>query len=109
MKGTTRSIVLIAIAVGAFAMPPPSTWREFEDAVRGHVNAPEEIIGPTAEQEADWLAEGEGRSVTHSGAGSSGATGTGPARVVDGDTLEVRGTRIRARAWSGGPPRRRRV
>ena len=67
VKGTTRSIVLIAIAVGAFAMLPPSTWREFEDAVRGHVDALEEIIGPTAEQAADWLAEGEGRSVTHSG------------------------------------------
>lgn len=95
MRYTIRAIVLIAIALGTFVMLPPSALRDVERVVRGHLDTFEETLGPATERVADWLAEGEGAVRDAFGAARSGATVSGPARVVDGDTLEVRGTRIR--------------
>ena len=85
----------MAIAVGAFAVLPLSTWRDVERTVRGHFDALEETVGPATERAADWLTDGEGALRDAFGAGSPGATLSGSARVVDGDTLEIRGTRVR--------------
>ena len=88
-------VVLVAIAVGAFAALPPSTWRNVERMVRGHLDTLEEAVGPVAERTAVWFADGAGAVRDALGEGSAGATLSGSARVIDGDTLEVRGTRIR--------------
>ena len=42
VKHTIRAIVLIAIALGAFVMLPPSPSRDVERAVRGHLDTVEE-------------------------------------------------------------------
>ena len=94
-KHTIRAIVLIGIALGAFVVLPPSVLRDIERVVGGHLDTFEETLGPAAERAADWLAEGEGVVRDAIGAAPSGATASGPARVIDGDTLDVRGTRIR--------------
>ena len=106
--------VVIVIAVGAIASLPPSTWREAEDVLRGHVRSIEAVARPAAERSVDWFERqkhalrvrlggiemGAGnaadvRSVESVRiAGGSGAF-TGPARVIDGDTLDVGGVRIR--------------
>ena len=91
----TRMVVLIAITVGAFAALPPSTWHSVEHMVRGHLDTLEEVVGPAAERTAVWFADGAGAVRDALGEGSAGATLSGSARVIDGDTLEVRGTRIR--------------
>ena len=109
-----KTVVVVAIAVGAFAALPPSAWREAEGTTRRHVGAVEKMVGPAAERAADWIDR-----LTHSLRDQPGAieddfgsvTGTrkegpvrivrgagaltGAARVVDGDTLEVGGVRVR--------------
>ena len=50
---------------------------------------------PAARRTADWLGGGVGTVRDAFAQGVAGATVSGPARVVDGDTLEVRGTRVR--------------
>ena len=37
VKGTVKTVILIAIAAGAIAAAPPSAWREAEDALRRHL------------------------------------------------------------------------
>ena len=91
----TRMVVLVAIAVGALAAVPPSTWRNVEGMVRGHLDTLGEAVGPAAQRTADWFAGGAGAVRDAFGEGRAGVTLSGSARVIDGDTLEVRGTRIR--------------
>ena len=91
----TRMVLPVAIAVGAFAALPPSTWRNMEGMVRGHLDTLEEAVGPAAQRTADWFVGGAGAVRDALGEGNAGATLSGSARVIDGDTLEVRGTRIR--------------
>ena len=86
---------LVAIVAGAFAALPPSTWRDAQHLVQGRLDALKEAIGPATEQAADWLADGAGAVRDAFGQRSSDATLSGSARVVDGDTLEIRGTRVR--------------
>ena len=95
VKHTIRVIVLIVIALGAFVMLPPSSSRDVERAVRGHLDTVEETLESVAGRAAGWLAEGERAVRDAIGAERSGTTVSGPARVVDGDTLVVRGTRVR--------------
>ena len=60
--------------------PPP----EFQDA-----------IAPTVERTADVFASGVGMVRDALGEPIEDATLTGSARIIDGDTLEVRGARVR--------------
>ena len=94
-KRTTRTLALVVIAVTAFAALPPSTWRDVERLAQGHLDVLEKAIAPAAGRAADWLAGGEGALRDAVGQGSTGATLSGSARVIDGDTLEIRGRRIR--------------
>lgn len=92
----TRALVLVAIAVGAFAALPPSVWHDAERLAQGHLGALEEAVAPAAERAADWFAGGKGALRDAFGQGNSGATLSGSARGIDGDTLEIHGgTRIR--------------
>ena len=71
VKGAIWSLVLIAVAVGAvavgaFAMLPPSPWRDVERAVRGHLGTLEETVGPRSARRTG-LPRGKERSATLSG------------------------------------------
>ena len=66
---------------------PPSTWRNVEGMVRGHLDTLEEAVVPAAQRTADWFAEGAGAVRDALGEGSAGATLSGFARMIDGDTL----------------------
>ena len=87
--------MLAAVAVAAFAAIAPSDWVDAKRAMRGHLDSLEDAIGPAAKRTADWLGGGVGTVRDAFAQGTAGATVSGPARVVDGDTLEVRGTRVR--------------
>ena len=114
VKRAVKTGVVVVIAVGAIASVPPSTWREAEDVLRWHVRSIEAMARPAAERSADWferqkhalrvrlggieMGAGNAADVRRVEpvriAGGSGAF-TGPARVIDGDTLDVGGVRIR--------------
>ncbi len=98
-RRTTRRtrwiLVLVAIAAGAFAALPASTWRDAQRMMQGPLDVLEEALGPVAKRAAHWLADGAGTLREVFGAGSSGPTLSGFARVVDGDTLKIRGTQVR--------------
>ena len=114
VKGAIKKVVVVAIAVGAFSALPPSSWREAEGTMRRHVRSVEMMIRPVAERAVDWIdrqthslrdrfdaiedgfeavagtrKEGSVRLTRAAGALA------GPARVVDGDTLDVGGVRVR--------------
>ena len=114
VKGATRTVILIVIAVGVIAVAPPSTWREAEDALRRHLRSVEAMARPAAERSADWFerqthALRDRLGGTEVGTGDNSAARqkepvrvaqavsavTGSARVIDGDTLDVGGVRIR--------------
>ena len=114
VKRAVKTGVVVVIAVGAIASVPPSTWREAEDVLRWHVRSIEATARPATERSADWferqkhalrvrlggieMGAGNAADVRRVEsvriAGGSGAF-TGPARVIDGDTLDVGGVRIR--------------
>lgn len=94
-RRTTRTLVLVVVAGAAFAALAPSTWHEVERLAQGHLGVLEEAVAPAAERAAQWLDDGEGALRDAFGQGSSGAALSGAARVIDGDTLEIRGTRVR--------------
>ena len=114
VKGATKTMILIAIAAGAIAAVPPSTWREVEDELRRYLRSVEAMARPAAERSADWFerqthALRDRLGGTEVGAGGNSAARqkapvrnaqaanavTGSARVIDGDTLEVRTRRGR--------------
>ena len=80
---------------GAFAALPPSTWHDIERLTQGHLDVLEEAFVPAAEHAANWFDDGEGALGDAFAQGNSGATLSGSARVIDGDTLEICGMRIR--------------
>ena len=114
MKGAIGSVILIVIAVGAIAVASPSAWREAEDTLRRHLRSVEAMARPAAERSAVWFERqtdalrnrmggtglGAGKAVDPREneevriARAAGAV-TGSARVIDGDTLDVGGVRIR--------------
>ena len=63
--------------------------------MREHLGPLEDAVGPAAQRTADWLADGAGAVLDAFGEGIASATVSGSARVIYGDTLEVRGTRVR--------------
>ena len=114
MKGAIRSVILIAIAVGAIAVASPSAWREAEDALRGHLRSVEAIARPAAKRSAHWFERqtdafrnrlggaqvgvgeaAEARKLEPVRVARAAGAVAGFARVIDGDTLEVGGVRIR--------------
>ena len=113
-KRAVKAVIVPLIAVGAIASVPQSTWREAEDAMRRHLRSVEAMARPAAERAADWFerqtdALRDRLGGTGVGAGNTAETQkeepvriaraagtfTGPARVIDGDTLDVGGVRIR--------------
>lgn len=72
VRGMARTLVLAAVTVVALV-----------------------AMGPAAERAADWLAGGAGVVRDTLDGAIAGATLSGSARIIDGDTLEVRGTRVR--------------
>ena len=90
-----RALVLAAVAVAAFAAIALSDWVDAKRAMRGDLDSLDDFVGPAAQRAADWLGAGVGTVRDALAQGTAGATVSGPARVVDGDTLEVRGTRVR--------------
>ena len=113
-KRTVKTIIMLVIAVGVVATVPPTIWRGAEDALRRHIHSFEAMARPAAERSANWferqthgLRERVGGDGAESGTASearkekpvrivrgSGAL-TGRARVIDGDTLDVGGVRVR--------------
>ena len=114
VKRAVKTVIVAVITVAAIASVPPSTWREAEDVLRWHVRSIEAMARPAAERSADWFERQKHALRVRLGgiemgagnaaevrkvesvriAGSSGAF-TGPARMIDGDTLDVGGVRIR--------------
>ena len=116
VKRAVKTVILVVIGVGAIASVAPSTWREAEDEMRRRLRSIEAMARPPTERSADWFERqkqkhrlrdrlggieigagnaAEVRKVESVRiAGGSGAF-TGPARVIDGDTLDVGGVRIR--------------
>ena len=114
VKRAVKTVSVPLLAVGAMPSVPPSTWREAEDAVRRHLRSVEAMARPAAERSADWF-----ERQTHALLDRLGGTGvgagkaaearkeesvriasgsgafTGPARVIDGDTLDAGRVRIR--------------
>ena len=94
-KRRIGTLVLAAIAAGAFAALPPSTWRDAQRLMQGRLDVLEEAIRPVAERATHWLADGASTLREAFGTGSTSPTLSGFARVVDGDTLKIRGTQVR--------------
>ena len=95
MRRTARTLVLVAAAAVAAAAIAPSVWVDAKRMMRDHLDALEHTLAPAAERATDWVGGGVGTVLDALAQGSAGATISEPARVVDGDTLEVRGTRVR--------------
>ena len=93
MRRTARTLVLVAAAAVAAAAIAPSVWVDAKRMMRDRIDAIEHTLAPAAERAADWVGGGTVRDALAQG--SAGATISGPARVVDGDTLEVGDTRVR--------------
>ena len=55
VKGAMKTVVVVAIAVGAFSALPPSSWRKAEHTMRRHFRSIEMMIRPVAERAADWI------------------------------------------------------
>ena len=90
VRRTARVLALVAVAAAAAAAVAPSAWVEAKRALRDPLAALESALAPAA----DRAARGAG-AVRAALAQGTGAMVSGPARVVDGDTLEVAGTRVR--------------
>lgn len=103
----TRTLVAAAVVALGVAAIAPTAWDEAKHMVRESHGAINNAIGLNTERMMGLLVEGAGavRDVLdgQAKAGSladhairvAEATLTGSARIIDGDTLEVRGTRIR--------------
>ena len=95
MKRTTAAVVVFAIALGLFASLAPSTLREIEDSLHRIPRVLGNAVRPTAERVPERLREPTSARRNSNGNGHRRVTVSGAARVIDGDTMDVRGTRIR--------------
>ena len=113
VKRAVNAVIVPLIAVGAIASILKSTWREAEDAMRRHLRSIEVMARPAAERAAEWiesqthaLRDRLGGTKVGTGKAEAGTEETvriaraagavaGSARVIDGDTLDVGGVRIR--------------
>ena len=113
VKRAVNTVIVPLIAVGAIASILKSTWREAEDAMRRHLRSIEVMARPAAERAAEWI-ESQTHALRDRLGGAQVGTGkaearteetvriaraagavAGSARVIDGDTLDVGGVRIR--------------
>ena len=114
IKRTMQTVILVAIAAGAVATFQPSTWRDVEDTMRRQIGSVEDLVRPAAQRTASWL-DRQTRAVRDRFGGiengftaaaeprheepvrivRGSGTLSGRARVVDGDTLDLGGVRIR--------------
>jgi len=107
VRRMTRTLVAVAVvALGAVTIAP-SAWDEAKHMVRGSHGVINDAIRLNMERMMDLLVEGTGtvRDVLDGQAKAdfpvdhtirvADATLMGLARIIDGDTLEVRGSRIR--------------
>ena len=95
VKRTTAAVVVFAIALGLFASLPPSTLRDIEDSLHRIPRVLGNAVRPTAERVPERLREPTSARRNSNGSGHRRVTISGAARVIDGDTMDVRGTRIR--------------
>ena len=95
MRRTARTLVLVAAAAVAAVAVAPTVWVDAKRMMRDRLDAFEHTLAPATERAANWVAGGVGTVRDALAGGGTGATVSGAARVVDGDTLEVRGTRVR--------------
>ena len=93
VRRTARTLALVATAVLAAAAIAPSAWVDAKHMMRDHLDVLEHTLASVTVHVAAWVGVGTERDALTRG--SKGATISGPARVVDGDTLEVRGARMR--------------
>ena len=100
-RRVVRIIILLVIAAGAIASPPPSAWREVEETIRWHDNPLKYLTRWVERLSAEWndkvedtfgIAEEPEDKVRIV---RPRAALSGRAKVLDGDTLEVGGVRIR--------------
>ena len=93
----TKTLVVVALVAAGYVALAPSTWDEAKRMVQGDHRAIEDAVRFAAKRAMAFLAEGAGVGVTRDALGDQVADAaiTGPARIVDGDTLEVRGSRVR--------------
>ena len=95
ISGVLTALVVFAIALGVFTSLPPSTLRGLEAWLWGHALVPEDAVRPAAEPTEVRPAKPGFTERDQRGGVDRRVTISGPARVVDGDTMDVRGTRIR--------------
>ena len=89
-KRTVSTLVVPAVVAGVVASLPPSTWREVERMVHGHLSLIKDVIRPGTERVARFLGVREAVGDEGRGVAISGSV-----RIVDGDTLDVNGRRVR--------------
>lgn len=94
-KRTARTLVLMAAVAVATAMIAPSVSMDAKRTMREQLAAIEHAVARTAQRAGDWIGVGTGTVRDALAQGASGPTIAGSARVVDGDTLEIGGTRVR--------------
>ena len=126
VKRRVRTVIVLAIVTGAVAWMLPSTGRE-ADVIRRPLGPLVEAVRPPLERALDWLdrqayALRDRFSTIGNGSRTPrqeepvrifrGSTLSGPARAIDGDTLDMRGVHVRLHGidapedgqscWSGG-------
>ena len=95
IRQVLSAFVVFVIALGVFASLPPSTLRGFEEWLWGYVRELEDAVRPAAGPTEDRPATPEFTERGQRGSDDRRVTISGPARVIDGDTMDVRGTRVR--------------
>lgn len=95
MIRTTRTLLLGGVVVVGVVAIAPSTWDEVKRMVHESHGSVEDAIGSAAERTTDFLSDGAGVVRDALEGQVADAALTGSARIIDGDTLDVRGSRVR--------------
>lgn len=90
--GTLVATAVVGLGVVAIT---PWIWEEAKRMVRGSHGAIQDAIVMIAERTVDFLADSVGVVRDALGGQVADAALTGTARIIDGDTLEVNGARVR--------------
>ena len=90
--GTLVATAVVGLGVVAIT---PWIWEEAKRMVRGSHGAIQDAIVMIAERTVDFLADSVGVVRDTLGGQVADAALTGTARIIDGDTLEVNGARVR--------------
>ena len=95
IKRTMTALLVFAIALGVFTSLPPSTLLEIRGFLGWNLGEPKDALRPAADPTEDRLDRTTFSRRDPYRSGNRRVTVSGSARVVDGDTMDVRGTRIR--------------